>query len=220
MHSKALSWFHSYLSERKQFVLVQYIDNRSTASLDFRVPQGSVLGLVLFILHTTPLSLNTEKHSVNHKMFADDTQLWKSVPSTDHDSLVLSLQKCTADVKNWILENKLKLNDEQTEAICFSPSSFGLAYSPSNSVSPGSSNINFTRKVRDLGFWLVCCSTTPVMIRLVCCNFFSLSLYGTLDRRQGGYVWSLFGSVSCACDDMSGPFFSFLFLMLLYSTLS
>ena len=33
--------------------------------------------------------------------------------------MVLSLQKCTADVKDWMLENKLKLNDEKTEDICF-----------------------------------------------------------------------------------------------------
>ena len=47
IRSTVLSWFHSYLSERKQFVMVQ--DNRSsTAPLDFRILQGSVLGLVLF----------------------------------------------------------------------------------------------------------------------------------------------------------------------------
>ena len=110
IRSTALSWFHSYLSERRQFVTVQ--DHKSpTTSLDFRVPQGSVLGPVLLIIYTTPLSHLIEKHSVNHEMFADDTQLCKSAPPTDYDSLVLSLQKCTADVKDWMLENKLKLND-------------------------------------------------------------------------------------------------------------
>ena len=110
IRSTDLSWFHSYLSERRQFVTVQ--DHKSpTTSLDFRVPQGSVLlGPVLFILYTTPLS-HLEKHSVIHEMFADDTQLCKSASPTDYNYLVLSLQKCTADVKDWMLENKLKLND-------------------------------------------------------------------------------------------------------------
>ena len=113
-----------------------------------------MLGSVLFILYTTPLSLITEKHSVNHEMFADDTQFCKSVPPTDYDNMLLSLQNCTAEVKYWMLENKLKLNDEKTEAICFSPPSFCLAYSLSDSISLVSCNIQFTRKVRDLGFWL------------------------------------------------------------------
>ena len=79
-------------------------NNRSsTAPLDFGVPQGSLLGPVLFILYTTPLSLIIEKHSDDHEMFADDIQLCKSVSPTDYYSMygmVLSLQKYTADVKD------------------------------------------------------------------------------------------------------------------------
>ena len=70
----------------------------STAPLDFGLPQGSVQGPVPFIRYTTPLSLIIEKHSVNHEMLADDTQFCKSAPQTDYDSMVLSLQKCTADI--------------------------------------------------------------------------------------------------------------------------
>ena len=62
IHSAALSWFRSYLSERKQFVMIQ--DNRSsTAPLDFGAPQDSVLGHVLFILYIALLSLTIEKQS-------------------------------------------------------------------------------------------------------------------------------------------------------------
>ena len=53
-------------------------------------------------------------------MFADDTQLCKSAPPTDYDSMILSLQKCTADVKDWTLENKLKLNDEKKQRLSVS----------------------------------------------------------------------------------------------------
>ena len=91
----------------------------STAPLDFGLPQGSVQGPVLFILYTMPLSFIIEKHSVNHEMFADGTLLCKSVPPNDYDSVVLSLQKCTADVKDWMLENKLKINDENNRGYLF-----------------------------------------------------------------------------------------------------
>eukprot|EP00745_Piridium_sociabile_P014216 TRINITY_DN20961_c0_g1_i1.p1 TRINITY_DN20961_c0_g1~~TRINITY_DN20961_c0_g1_i1.p1 ORF type:complete len:306 (-),score=34.33 TRINITY_DN20961_c0_g1_i1:857-1774(-) len=64
-----LNWFRSYLSERKQIVLVN--GNRSSESfLDFGVPQGSVLGPVLFILYTTPLTPLIDKYSVHHEMYA------------------------------------------------------------------------------------------------------------------------------------------------------
>ena len=51
-------------------------------------------------------------------MIADDTQLCKSDPPTD-DSLVLSLQSCTTDIDNWMLENKLKLNQENLRPFIF-----------------------------------------------------------------------------------------------------
>ena len=55
-----------------------------------------------------------------------------------------------------------------TEAICFSPPSFGLAYFLSDSISLGSCNIQFTRKVRDLGFWLDSYLTTKQHYIKIC----------------------------------------------------
>ena len=64
----ALNWFQSYLSDRKQYVLIY--DQKSTeTSLDFDVPQGSMLGPVLFILYIPPLTYLIEKHSIRHEMF-------------------------------------------------------------------------------------------------------------------------------------------------------
>ncbi|PVD22697.1 hypothetical protein C0Q70_15953 [Pomacea canaliculata] len=114
----ALQWFHSYLSDRTQRVMVNQASS-VTVPLLCGVPQGSVLGPVLFSIYTSQLGPLIEKHNVNRKMFADDTELYFSF-STDSESVreaVCAVEDCCLEVKSWMLRNKLKLNDEKTEAM-------------------------------------------------------------------------------------------------------
>ena len=67
-----LSWFQSYLENRTQTVVV-HRKHSTPASLRNGVPQGSVLGPILFILYTQPLSNVITHYSVFHQMNADDT---------------------------------------------------------------------------------------------------------------------------------------------------
>ena len=85
----------------------------------YGVPQGSVLGPNLFVLYTTLLSDIIANHSVNHQLFADDTQLQKSTPLSEVTILTKELNACTDDIKTWMTENQLKLNDDKTEALLF-----------------------------------------------------------------------------------------------------
>ena len=122
IRSTALNWFRSYLSDRRQYVLVDGQKSTETV-VNCSVPQGSVFGPVLFIVYTTPLTAVIEKHCLRHEMFADDTQLSRSESPDNNSDLVCSLQNCVKDIGLWMEENKLKLNSDKTKAIRFSASS-------------------------------------------------------------------------------------------------
>ena len=147
---KALDWVVSYLSGRTQKVCVnsKYSEN---AILKFGVPQGSVLGPVLFVLYASPVSDVIGLHAMLHESFADDTQLHQSAPIADIDSLITRVQDCIADVKDWMTLNKLQLNDDKTELMLVSPSKYSKHPALPTSITLNSNEILISSHVRSLG---------------------------------------------------------------------
>ena len=89
LHGTSLDWFSSYLTSRSQAVSIQN-STSSYSNLSCGVPQGFVLGPLLFTLYTTPLGSVISKNSIKYHLYADDTQLYISfTPSNSTSSLVM-----------------------------------------------------------------------------------------------------------------------------------
>jgi len=114
----ALEWIASFLLGRSQQV---YYKGRLSVKLLllFGVPQGSVLGPLLFLLYMAELFdviAECGCRPTGH-VYADDTQVYISTPATDHSDATDRLTKCITRIRDWMACNRLKLNEEKTQII-------------------------------------------------------------------------------------------------------
>ena len=114
---KALGWIESYLSNQTQKVKICNIES-TPAVLTQGVPQGSVLGPILYTLFTSPVGELCKEHGIDYHSYADDTQNYPSfapnVPGHQQKCIAI-LESCVSDIRIWMCTNQLKLNDDKTE---------------------------------------------------------------------------------------------------------
>ena len=115
----ALKWLQNYLSDRVQQVI---IDGKTSESrpLKWGVPQGSVLGPLLFTWYTAPLGILCRRHGIYYHLYADDSKLLNCFDPKKGGSWIEcknKLNKCVSDIRKWMDFNQLKLNGDKTEVI-------------------------------------------------------------------------------------------------------
>ena len=137
-------------------------------TLEFGVPQGSVLGPVLFSLYVSPLEDIIAKHGCKTVIFADYTQLYLTCNS---NSSVSVIESCVDEIRDWMKRNFLALNDTKTEVICFT----SKYYSKYNQLSVenvriGDVNIGKSDVVRNLGVLFDCHASMTNHVQNVCKN--------------------------------------------------
>jgi len=101
LNGTVLSWIKSYLTSRSFKVSLNGTES-PIYQLFYGVPQGSVLGPLLFTLYTTPLSSLISHSSVNHPLHADDTQLFISFSAPNFSTNLLHLQDTISKVSDWM----------------------------------------------------------------------------------------------------------------------
>ena len=116
---KVLTWIENYLLNREQRVIVQdgcSLQGMSQyTKLQKGLPQGSVLGPILFSLFISPIGDICRKHNILYHGYADDMQNYLTfklaIPGDNHRCRT-QLEECIAEMRIWMHTNFLKLNEK------------------------------------------------------------------------------------------------------------
>ena len=173
----ALDWFRSYLSQRRQSVVINGTRS-SYRNLSFGVPQGSELGTILFTLYSTPLGATARKYQLNFHPYADDTQLYMAFKPFNVESLPLiisNIQNCVIDIKSWMTVNMLQLN---MDVLVLMNKNLGNSITI-NKIKIDSIDISTASSVRNLGAIFDSALSSEAFVNSICksawFNLFNIS---------------------------------------------
>ena len=144
----ALAWFRSYLSGRTQSVKILNTTSKPRL-LRYGVPQGSVLGPLLFTLYSAPIASIVRRHGLIAHLYADDTQLYIVFDQDDAVDTIKRIEACVMEIKEWMAMNWLKLNDEKTLSLLLRTPTVGHLSNISDIII-GDNNITPSPSARNL----------------------------------------------------------------------
>ena len=143
-----LSMFESYLVGRTQCISINNVLS-NLSELVFGVPQGSVLGPIIFCTYTIPLGAILRSHNMSYHLYADDTQLYCASDAGASSDTIEKLETCVKDIRSWMIKNRLKINDEKTEFLIISSSRSRVQLEESLRI--GNSVVSSSVSCRNLG---------------------------------------------------------------------
>ena len=148
-----LSWLESYLTGRTQHVFWNGVRSSSSSVL-MGVPQGSVLGPLLFCAYVSPVSRLLATFKLIHHSYADDTTLILSIDSTS--ALSALLETSTSALCNWFLFNGLQLNPAKSDVLLVATREkrkvLNLALDSGLTIAGSSVKLSSTSKILGLTF--------------------------------------------------------------------
>ena len=172
-----LHW-SSYLSGRFQQVVVDGATS-DKFDIDFGEPQGSRIGLLLFSIYTGQLLDIVTQHLPTVHCYADDTKLYLAFRPGDRatqDSAVAAMEACIQDVREWVIKDKLKINDDKSEFILIGTQA-QLKKVDIDNLTVGDSCISpSTDVIRNLGAWFHVNFTMSTHITKTCKTGFFTSI--------------------------------------------
>ena len=147
----AIKWMTSYLDKRIQKVKVGSSVSPGTI-MKCGIPQGSVLGPIMFSMYITPLQDIARKFHVHTHQYADDCQLYVEFMTAAEESKQ-KIEQCVNSISGWMAANRLKLNETKTELVIFSPPTITPPLII-NTIRVVETEIAPVDNVKDLGFYL------------------------------------------------------------------
>ena len=148
-----LAWFRSFLMGRSQRVRLGNVTSE-TIYIKFGVPQGSVLGPVLFNLYIRSIYNCVKRLGFDISGYADDHQILKSfMPDEQLSLLAIQLHNCFNTIKSWMSDYYLKMNDSKTQIIIFGPSKV-LGDIKIHGLNTTGTAIRFVSTVKNLGIMM------------------------------------------------------------------
>ena len=148
LRGPVLSLFRSYLCGRSQCVSVNGVMSEF-CQLAFGVPQGSVLGPLVFCTYTLPLGAILRHHELDYHLYADDTQVYCATDLSEPKENLARIIACVSDIRTWRVHNKLKINDDKTEFLILHSAYIDLTHNLEFQV--GQEKIKPSNSCRNLG---------------------------------------------------------------------
>ena len=154
IHGTALAWFASFLRGRAQRIRLGLITSDSII-IKFGVPQGSVLGPVLFNIYIRSIYKVVKMYGFNIFGYADDHQVMKAFTAAKQtEVLTIHMIDCFSAIKKWMQQYYLTLNDSKTQIIVFGPSKVLQQLIINGVCLSVGTNIRFIPVVKNLGVQL------------------------------------------------------------------